>query len=132
MAQERITIMKYYESVDYVSFKAFGSLQCGNIYRKCNLMCCSASKRQCYCSKRCQSADWKDGHRGACSRMVSLTRVSVHKGSVISPCSRRPRLQANSTNYSSMGVGLYGRISRPIPLSRFRLFKRAAPVQISL
>ncbi|KAJ6516875.1 hypothetical protein C8R47DRAFT_1190066 [Mycena vitilis] len=72
LAHERIAILKHYESADYVSLKACGALQCGDIHRKCETMCCSSCKRQWYCSKRCQSADWKDGHREACGHIVAL------------------------------------------------------------
>ncbi|KAJ7684194.1 hypothetical protein DFH06DRAFT_1462574 [Mycena polygramma] len=73
--QRRITIMKHYESEDYVSFKACGTLQCGNIHRKRDLMCCSSCKQQYYCSQRCQSVDWNDGHREACARTTSLNQI---------------------------------------------------------
>ncbi|KAJ6513596.1 hypothetical protein C8R47DRAFT_1313762 [Mycena vitilis] len=72
LAHERIEMLKYSESADYVSLKACGALQCGVIHRKRDLMCCSSCQQQWYCSKRCQSADWKDGHRESCALIVSL------------------------------------------------------------
>ncbi|KAJ7677691.1 hypothetical protein DFH06DRAFT_558786 [Mycena polygramma] len=74
LAHERIEMLKYYESADYVSLKACGALQCGVIHRKRDLMCCSSCKQQWYCSKRCQSADWKDGHRESCALIVSFSQ----------------------------------------------------------
>ncbi|KAJ7667001.1 hypothetical protein DFH06DRAFT_1127012 [Mycena polygramma] len=48
-------------------------------------MCCSSCKRQWYCSKRCQSADWKDGHREACERMVSSSKLHWCRVHVATP-----------------------------------------------
>ncbi|KAF7335542.1 MYND-type domain-containing protein [Mycena venus] len=78
-AQRRITILKYYESDDYISQKACDSLQCGNIYRKRDLMRCSFCRRQYYCSRRCQTADWNDDHRDACPRLSALNQQDPEK-----------------------------------------------------
>ncbi|KAJ7187039.1 hypothetical protein C8R46DRAFT_283267 [Mycena filopes] len=74
LAQIRIDVMKRYDSDDYVSLKACANLECGDIYRKRDLMSCSACKLQYYCSRRCQSVDWNDGHRAACPQMISLNQ----------------------------------------------------------
>ncbi|KAJ7725164.1 hypothetical protein B0H16DRAFT_1895179 [Mycena metata] len=74
LAQSRISILKRYKSASYISLKPCGSLKCAEIHRKRVLMRCSGCKRQYYCSRRCQSVDWEDGHRTACPRLVSANR----------------------------------------------------------
>ncbi|KAJ7088116.1 hypothetical protein C8R44DRAFT_819495 [Mycena epipterygia] len=64
--------MQYYESDAYVSLKACDS--CGNIHRKRDLVRCSFCKWQNYCSKQCQTVDWKSGHRQACHRINMVSR----------------------------------------------------------
>ncbi|KAJ7140086.1 hypothetical protein C8R43DRAFT_602669 [Mycena crocata] len=66
LAQERIMIMHYFESDLCISFKACDNSQCANIRRKRELRYCSSCRYQYYCSKDCQTIDWKDGHRSAC------------------------------------------------------------------
>ncbi|KAJ7677698.1 hypothetical protein DFH06DRAFT_1316507 [Mycena polygramma] len=72
LAHERIEMLKYYDSADYVSLKACSALEASRV---APLSSFDTDKLIWYCSKRCQSDDWKDGHREACDRMVSLRQT---------------------------------------------------------
>ncbi|KAJ7438953.1 hypothetical protein B0H11DRAFT_2103495 [Mycena galericulata] len=74
LAQERMAIMRYYESDAYVSLKACDALECGQIHPKRQLVRCSRCKWRHYCSKRCQVVDWKDGHRSTCHSIHSIVQ----------------------------------------------------------
>ncbi|KAJ6462331.1 hypothetical protein C8R47DRAFT_1239914 [Mycena vitilis] len=70
LAHERIDMLKYYDSADYVFLQACGALEASRVAPLSSSD--STDKYIWYCSKRCQRADWKDGHREACDRIVSL------------------------------------------------------------
>ncbi|KAJ7089031.1 hypothetical protein C8R43DRAFT_1244750 [Mycena crocata] len=79
LAQERITVMKHYDSDVYVSLKACDNVECNSIHRRCELMRCSSCKGPYYCSKQCQAVDWKDGHRDFCRTMqADLLKTPEH------------------------------------------------------
>ncbi|KAJ7060365.1 hypothetical protein C8F01DRAFT_1292725 [Mycena amicta] len=47
-------------------------LQCGKIQPKSSFAQCSGCKTLSYCSKKCQHADWKNGHRETCREYLGL------------------------------------------------------------
>ncbi|KAJ7159032.1 hypothetical protein C8R43DRAFT_1234136 [Mycena crocata] len=79
LAQERITVMKHYDSDAYMSLKACDNVECNSIHRRCDLMRCSSCRGPYYCSKQCQTTDWKDGHRDFCRTMqADLLKAPEH------------------------------------------------------
>ncbi|KAJ6546617.1 hypothetical protein B0H10DRAFT_2131009 [Mycena sp. CBHHK59/15] len=71
--QERLTVMKQFDSAEYVSSKACDNLACSQIGRKPDFRCCKVCKSAYYCSRACQRLDWKQGgHREVCKHLQSF------------------------------------------------------------
>ncbi|KAJ7150673.1 hypothetical protein C8R46DRAFT_1198238 [Mycena filopes] len=66
LAVERIDVKRQVDSGESISRKACDNLQCAKILPKTAFKRCSGCEYAHYCSKECQSADWRDGHREGC------------------------------------------------------------------
>ncbi|KAJ7481953.1 hypothetical protein FB451DRAFT_1237638 [Mycena latifolia] len=70
--QARLSIKKHFDSEGYVTLKACDNMQCGKICKKAEFKRCSGCKSQHYCSRDCQVADWRAGHRADCREIPPL------------------------------------------------------------
>ncbi|KAJ7172977.1 hypothetical protein C8R43DRAFT_978099 [Mycena crocata] len=67
VANERMEVMKQYETGELAAHRACDNLECDAILLEEALQRCAACRNAFYCSKACQTADWKaGGHRKLC------------------------------------------------------------------
>ncbi|KAJ7496511.1 hypothetical protein FB451DRAFT_1207954 [Mycena latifolia] len=72
-AATRLEIMKRYDNGDWLSGRNCDNLNCGKLMRTPDQQRCSRCGTFYYCSKECQTVDWKEGgHRKVCARLHSL------------------------------------------------------------
>ncbi|KAJ7504980.1 hypothetical protein B0H11DRAFT_2273188 [Mycena galericulata] len=72
LAQERLNLLKMFDSEDFTPLKACDNLECGNIRPKTDFKRCSGCLSFYYCSDICQAADWQEGgHRTSCAAYSS-------------------------------------------------------------
>ncbi|KAJ7438674.1 hypothetical protein B0H11DRAFT_2358234 [Mycena galericulata] len=64
LAKTRIELLDTFER--FSQQKACDYTECGKINNKRRLQCCSTCQRRNYCSKVCQSMDWRADHRNIC------------------------------------------------------------------
>ncbi|KAJ7609888.1 hypothetical protein FB45DRAFT_1066450 [Roridomyces roridus] len=67
LAEDRAAVLDEYFSDDYVASKACDNSKCGSIKEADSMAgCCSGCQAFYYCSRECQIADWRAGHREYC------------------------------------------------------------------
>ncbi|KAJ7176217.1 hypothetical protein C8R43DRAFT_555901 [Mycena crocata] len=66
LARERLEVFESVDLREYSTFKACDNMQCGMIEEKSAFSYCSRCQSVFYCSKQCQAADWRAGHRQSC------------------------------------------------------------------
>ncbi|KAJ7815095.1 hypothetical protein B0H14DRAFT_2848759 [Mycena olivaceomarginata] len=78
LAEERITLMKWFDSDGYRSSRACDNVECGVILVKTAFRRCAGCLRHYYCSEACQRADWRvGGHREACENKCLCFRCTI-------------------------------------------------------
>ncbi|KAK7007523.1 hypothetical protein R3P38DRAFT_2553205 [Favolaschia claudopus] len=94
---------------------ACDNVECENILEKIQLKRCSGCKSVFYCSRSCQAADWRDGHRTAC---VWYPRVRSALDSTFTReeyAFMRLLLQQDHLIARAKFVSEYAQIMRPAP-----------------
>ncbi|KAJ7122704.1 hypothetical protein C8R43DRAFT_45831 [Mycena crocata] len=69
LVKARIEVLDLWERDNRPSHKACDYMNCGKIDVRRNFKCCGGCRGADYCSTRCQSADWRDGHRNVCKQL---------------------------------------------------------------
>ncbi|KAJ6534355.1 hypothetical protein B0H19DRAFT_1383514 [Mycena capillaripes] len=67
LVDDRIRFLSRFTSENYLCLRACDNMQCGRIQDKRKFKRCSGCLEFCYCSRDCQSFDWKAGHREVCT-----------------------------------------------------------------
>ncbi|KAJ7165755.1 hypothetical protein C8R46DRAFT_1351301 [Mycena filopes] len=71
LVQRRIEDLRHFQSSEYVHRRACDNLECRVIHRATAFKRCSGCHQQHYCSRSCQTIDWRHkGHRTACRRQA--------------------------------------------------------------
>jgi hypothetical protein len=95
-AQDRIGVLNSWEAKSRPSYKVCSNLKVGSVVwsalpahlPQCHVTgprtkfkCCSICTRADYCSTKCQSVDWRDGHRSMCEslRLAKLRKYCVSR-----------------------------------------------------
>ncbi|KAJ7648290.1 hypothetical protein DFH06DRAFT_1209891 [Mycena polygramma] len=94
LAEERISVARYWESDERISQRACDDMKCADVRPKIEFKSCGQCHTMFYCSPSCQKADWHQGcHRVQClairsfnfrhpetlsSRSLSFIRVILH------------------------------------------------------
>ncbi|KAJ7440789.1 hypothetical protein B0H11DRAFT_2252609 [Mycena galericulata] len=58
----RLDVLRAFDSKDYISLAA-----CDNVEEKKSFRRCSGCRHLFYCSRKCQTLDWRRGHRNSCA-----------------------------------------------------------------
>ncbi|KAJ7190266.1 hypothetical protein GGX14DRAFT_606091 [Mycena pura] len=70
LAEERLEVLKFFESQKRVSKGMCSNVQCGLIDERRRFSVCAACRSRYYCSVECQRSDWREGgHRHACETL---------------------------------------------------------------
>ncbi|KAJ7029449.1 hypothetical protein C8F04DRAFT_1398398 [Mycena alexandri] len=78
LAQARVRDLEYFQSPEYIHRRACDNLECSVIQPAAEFKCCSACRRQYYCSRACQIVDWRRyGHRESCTRLALADASSL-------------------------------------------------------
>ncbi|KAJ7645900.1 hypothetical protein DFH06DRAFT_1136069 [Mycena polygramma] len=78
---ERFKLLDWFNSRDVESLKGCDSMKCGGIHSKSEFMRCAGCLSMYYCSKACQSRDWREGHhRDSCSKLRELRFLENEAG----------------------------------------------------
>ncbi|KAJ7277627.1 hypothetical protein C8J57DRAFT_1713352 [Mycena rebaudengoi] len=73
-AEKRLQVLEWYDAGEIFSKRRCDNLQCSDIRRKEEHMRCGGCQKMFYCSKACQTTDWRDGaHKEVCARLQSLS-----------------------------------------------------------
>ncbi|KAJ7221500.1 hypothetical protein GGX14DRAFT_558992 [Mycena pura] len=67
--QDRLGVLNSWEAKGRPSYKACSNLKCHETGPRAKFKCCSRCTRADYCSTKCQSIDWRDGHRSICESL---------------------------------------------------------------
>ncbi|KAJ7073394.1 hypothetical protein B0H15DRAFT_869180 [Mycena belliarum] len=67
LVAERLAIKRRFDSGEFLDRRACDNLECGRIYNKVEFRRCGGCKYQHYCSEKCQTQDWRTGHRKRCA-----------------------------------------------------------------
>ncbi|KAJ7648810.1 hypothetical protein DFH06DRAFT_1209653 [Mycena polygramma] len=65
----RLQSLSSWEEASNPSFKACDNALCGKIDERRGFKTCSTCENADYCSKQCQAADWRDGHKDVCNEL---------------------------------------------------------------
>ncbi|KAJ6491617.1 hypothetical protein C8R47DRAFT_1195357 [Mycena vitilis] len=108
---ERFKLLDWFNSRDVESLKGCDNMKCGGIHPKSELMRCAGCFSMYYCSKACQSRDWREGHhRDSCSKLRgSRFRWHHHTRQIILARTGPSRLQGGQRGHTlSLGVACHG------------------------
>ncbi|KAJ7662690.1 hypothetical protein DFH06DRAFT_1325045 [Mycena polygramma] len=75
LAEERLDFLMIFDSTPIVRYKGCDSTKCNQICLKSDLRRCSTCLDLYYCSKSCQTADWRAGHRDVCQTFSRLRQL---------------------------------------------------------
>ncbi|KAJ7473604.1 hypothetical protein B0H11DRAFT_2236437 [Mycena galericulata] len=75
VVQERLQFFKLFESTSQILLKGCDNMQCEKIRIKSDLRRCSTCLDSYYCSKQCQSVDWRAGHREDCLNFSGIRKL---------------------------------------------------------
>ncbi|KAJ7445005.1 hypothetical protein B0H11DRAFT_436109 [Mycena galericulata] len=79
----RLEVLNVFGSKDYIPRSACDNVECGTIREKAVFKRCSGCRLFVYCSRECQSVDWRRGHRGTCNadraRFAMIKTVSTSR-----------------------------------------------------
>ncbi|KAJ7652388.1 hypothetical protein DFH06DRAFT_1206012, partial [Mycena polygramma] len=75
LVQDRLVFIQDFDSRTNVLYKACDNMECDHIRVKSDLRRCSVCLDLYYCSKQCQAADWRAGHRETCHTFSGLRRL---------------------------------------------------------
>ncbi|KAJ6460080.1 hypothetical protein C8R47DRAFT_129873 [Mycena vitilis] len=75
VVQDRLMFVQEFDSRTNVRYKACDNMECQHIRVKSDLRRCSTCLDLYYCSKECQTADWRAGHRDDCRTFSGLRRL---------------------------------------------------------
>ncbi|KAJ7148354.1 hypothetical protein C8R46DRAFT_1231364 [Mycena filopes] len=71
--EERLVVLQQFDSRSSASLKACDNLECDLVGRlKHELKRCVVCQTAYYCSRKCQTIDWRAGHRVACPHLRAL------------------------------------------------------------
>ncbi|KAJ7181499.1 hypothetical protein C8R43DRAFT_1170420 [Mycena crocata] len=80
-AQETVATLDWYHSPEFLTLQACDNMECGMLAPKFRFRCCGACKTRKYCSRECQSSDWRDDdHRSVCSLLQHLESTPRERG----------------------------------------------------
>ncbi|KAJ7810157.1 hypothetical protein B0H14DRAFT_3480851 [Mycena olivaceomarginata] len=72
VVDNHLTFLSLFLSENYVVYRACDNLECSQIREKSKFSRCSACLEFYYCSRECQSIDWKAGHKQMCPTFRSF------------------------------------------------------------
>ncbi|KAJ7120728.1 hypothetical protein C8R43DRAFT_1034063 [Mycena crocata] len=72
LAHERVAVLKSLEESKWASFRACDNLQCSRIRDSRRYARCAGCRGAYYCSRDCQTADWRAGHKQLCTQQAGL------------------------------------------------------------
>ncbi|KAJ7151931.1 hypothetical protein C8R46DRAFT_1121564 [Mycena filopes] len=75
LVQDRLAYLQLSDAARPVTPKSCDNIDCFKIQPKSELSRCSTCLDSYYCSRACQSADWRAGHREACAKFAALRRL---------------------------------------------------------
>ncbi|KAJ7153320.1 hypothetical protein C8R46DRAFT_474392 [Mycena filopes] len=75
LVQARLTFLQSSDAAPTAAVKSCDNIECFKILFKSELSRCSTCLDLYYCSRACQSADWRAGHREACGKFSTLRRL---------------------------------------------------------
>ncbi|KAJ6483300.1 hypothetical protein C8R45DRAFT_300445 [Mycena sanguinolenta] len=84
LVENRLPILNEYNTGALLAMRPCDNLECTKICPKRELQRCSGCSTMCYCSRICQRADWRSGHRLTCLRLGLNRKRFIH----ISPRNR--------------------------------------------
>ncbi|KAJ7057560.1 hypothetical protein C8F01DRAFT_319549 [Mycena amicta] len=75
VAQQYFLVIERMRGPEAAMRRACDNLACPTVDLRNTVKCCSSCRAAYYCTKACQTADWKAGHRAICYRYTSWTPV---------------------------------------------------------
>ncbi|KAJ7165449.1 hypothetical protein C8R43DRAFT_1232544 [Mycena crocata] len=77
LVQERLVLLENAHSSESERFGACDNSECAQIQPRSDFRRCSSCRASTYCSRSCQTADWRAGHREICQVLRSQTNYDI-------------------------------------------------------
>ncbi|KAJ7628276.1 hypothetical protein DFH06DRAFT_1304335 [Mycena polygramma] len=74
LVRERLEFLDTFDATS-ATYKACDNTMCSKVFAKSELRRCSMCLELYYCSRSCQTVDWRAGHRERCQRFSALRRL---------------------------------------------------------